>query len=395
MIKSARSHLARHPRARDALPAVLLVVLAVFASMAGPSGWHGPRAAPVLWTAAACVPLVWRSRAPVVVLAAVVAVEGLQLAVVADPVLLPGASLVALYTVASRLPRIRAWAIGLTVCVGMTAALAASRSEGILDTGTLAWFDVLVLAVAVGDTTRSRRAYLATLHDRAEHAERTREDEAARRVAAERVRIARDLHDVVAHHITLVNAQAGVARHLVLTDPEAAYRALGQLKDTSRAALDELRATVGLLRQDGDTHPRTPAPTLAELDDLAESFRRTGLPIDITVTGTPRPATPSVELAAYRITQEALTNTAKHAGPATAHVHLDYGESTLRVDITDTGGGSPTVATNHDGHGLIGMRERAHAFGGTLDTGTSDRGGYRVTAELPLPITTGNPGAPR
>ncbi|MYS86676.1 sensor histidine kinase [Embleya scabrispora] len=201
----------------------------------------------------------------------------------------------------------------------MTAALAASRSEGILDAGTLAWFDVLVLAVAIGDTTRSRRAYPATLHDRAEHAERTREDEAARRVAAERVRIARDLHDVVAHHITQVNAQTGVARHLVLTDPEAAHQALGQPKDTSRAALDELRATVGLLRKEGGAHPRTPSPTPADLDDLAESFRRTGLPIEITVTGTPRPATPSVELAAFRITQEALTNTAEHAGPATAH----------------------------------------------------------------------------
>ncbi|GCD95935.1 sensor histidine kinase [Embleya hyalina] len=395
MIKSARNRLARHPRARDALPAVLLVVLAVFASMAGPSGWHGPRAAPVSWTAAACVPLVWRTRAPVLVLAAVVAVESVQLAVVADPVLLPGASLVALYTVASRLPRARAWAIGLVVCAGLTAGLAAARSRSILDAHTLAWFDVLVLAVAIGDTTRSRRAYLATLHDRAERAERTREDEAARRVAAERVRIARDLHDVVAHHITLVNAQAGVARHLVLTDPEAAYRALAQLTDTSRAALDELRATVGLLRQDGDTDPRAPAPTLADLDDLAASFRGTGLPVEVTVIGTPRPAAPSVELAAFRIIQEALTNTAKHAGPATAHVRLDYGEGTLRVDVTDTGRGGPAGAADHDGHGLIGMRERAHAFGGTLDTGTGDRGGYRVTAELPLPLTPGDSGAPR
>ncbi|MFE2868194.1 sensor histidine kinase [Embleya sp. NPDC059259] len=393
MITTVRDYLAAHRRAKDAFPGALLLVVSVFASMAGPSGWHGPRAAPVLWTAAACAPLVWRSRAPVLVTVAVASVEVVHLASAPGQPLVPGASLIALYTLASRLPRRQAWVIGLVVTVALTVALAASRSDEVFAAGTLASFDLLVLSVALGDLTRSRRAHLAALSKRAEQAERTRDDEAARRVTAERVRIARDLHDVVAHHITLVNAQAGVAQHLVRTDAEAAYQALGQLKDNSRAALDELRATVGLLRQDDDvSEPRTPAPTLADLDDLAASFVHTGLPVQVTITGALRPAYPSIELAAYRITQEALTNTAKHAGPgATARVHLDYGDTALRVEITDTGNGvraADMAAT--DGHGLIGMRERAAAFGGTLTAGPGRGGGFRVVAELPLPQDPGD-----
>ncbi|GAA4991066.1 histidine kinase [Yinghuangia aomiensis] len=392
MISNVRDHLAAHRRARDAFPGLLLVAISVFASMAGASGWHGPRAAPVLWTAAACVPLVWRSRAPVTVAVAVVAVEITHLAVASDQLLVPSSSLIALYTVASRLPRQRAWPIGLTVAVLLTIALALDGSDEFFAAGTLASFDLLVLALALGDLTRSRRAHLLALRQRAEQAERTREDEAARRVTAERVRIARDLHDVVAHHITLVNAQAGVAQHLVRTDAEAAYLALGQLKENSRAALDELRATVGLLRQDDDAaESRTPTPTLADLDNLAASFRHTGLPVDVTVTGTPRPPSPSVELAAYRIAQEALTNTAKHAGPdAHARVRLDYGDAALRLEITNTGEVVPPSAITTSGHGLIGMRERAAASGGILTAGPRPGGGFCVSAELPL---SADPGA--
>ncbi|MYW01886.1 sensor histidine kinase [Streptomyces sp. SID3343] len=391
MFTATRDFLAGHRRARDAVPAAVLVVVSVFASMAGGGGWHGPAAGPVLWMAAACLPLVWRSRYPMMVTAVVFAVEGIHLAVVPDAGIVPGAGLVALYTLASRLPRPTSWVIGLSASVLMTVALAAARSESVLSVGALASFDLLVLAVAIGDTTRSRRAYLAALRERAEQAEHSREDEAARRVTAERVRIARDLHDVVAHHITLVNAQAGVAQHLVRTDAEAAHRALGRLKETSRAALDELRATVGLLRQDDDTvDPRAPTPRLDDLEDLAATFRRAGLPVEVTLTGVRRPPSPSVELAAYRIIQEALTNTRKHAGPATAHVRVDYGEHVLRLDVTDDGRRTVTPDKAGSGHGLIGMRERAHAFGGTLGTGPAPTGGFRVTAELPLPPALGD-----
>jgi signal transduction histidine kinase len=387
MITTVRNYLAAHRRAADAFPGVLLIAVSVVASMAGTSGWHRPHAGPVLWTAAACVPLVWRSRAPIAVTCLVAAAEIAQLAVAAEQPLVPGASLIALYTLATRLPRPQAWTIGMTVSLALTSAVAAARSDQIIAAGTLGSFDLLVLSLAVGDLTRSRRAHLVELRLRAEQAERTRDEEAARRVTAERVRIARDLHDVVAHHITLVNAQAGVAQHLVRTDAEAAYQALGQLKENSRAALDELRATVGLLRQEGDSaESRAPAPTLADLDDLAESFRRAGLTVDVTVTGHPRRPAPSVELAVYRIAQEALTNTAKHAGPgARAHVHLHYGPTTLHLAITDTGRGAGAPQTSTSGHGLIGMRERATAFGGTLTAGADPGGGFRVTAQLPLP----------
>ncbi|WP_052850218.1 sensor histidine kinase [Streptomyces avicenniae] len=389
MIRDVWRVLQSWPRARDAFPALVVVAVAVPVSMAGTSGaWHAPREGVVAWTALACVPLVWRSLLPWQVTGAALALEYAHVLAVPEDGLLPGASLVALFTAASHSSRRVAWSAGVALATATTLLLALARSEPVLTSGGVLVFDLLVLATALGDTSRSRRAYVAALRERAERAEQTRALEAARRVTQERMRIARDLHDVVAHHITLVNAQAGVARHLFRSDPQAAYLALEQVQDTSRAALDELRATVGLLRQDGDRpDPRTPTPGLADLEELAGSFRHTGLPVTVTRTGASRPSAPSVDLAAYRIIQEALTNVAKHAGPATAHVRLDYAEETLRVTVTDTGRGplTSTGGGGAGGHGLIGMRERAAAFGGRLTTGPARPHGFRVEADLPLP----------
>jgi signal transduction histidine kinase len=215
---------------------------------------------------------------------------------------------------------------------------------------------------------------------------RTVDEEARRRVTEERVRIARELHNVVAHHITLVNAQAGVAHHLMRANPEQAYAVLAHIKDNSRAALDELRATVGLLRQPDDAPgSRAPIPTLADLDALVSGFRASGMPVSVARVGDPSPVAPATELTAYRIIQEALTNTHKHASATRTAVVLDYGVHSLRITVTDDGRpGAPKGAGT--GHGLIGMRERATAIGGTVTAGPQPEGGFQVVADLPLSL---------
>ena len=378
---------ARHDRIRDASPAVVLIVVAVAAAAAGNSGWHAPRAAGVAWTALSCVPLAFRSRWPLPVVVLTLAVELTAMALVPDRVSTPAASLVTLYTLATRSGRRTAWTVGVIAAVAITAVYATTHQEPLLVGTSLLRFDFAIAATALGDAVRSRRLHLARVEARAERAERTREEEARRRVAEERVRIARDLHDVVAHHITLVNAQAGVAHHLMRTDPDRAYEALAHIKETSRAALDELRATVGLLRQPDDApDSRAPLPGLADLDALIGGIRAGGLSVTVTRTGLPRPVAPATELTAYRIIQESLTNTHKHARAAHADVFLDYGAATLRVTIGDDGRGH-TPKGPGTGHGLIGMRERATAIGGTLTAGRTPDGGFRVVAELPLSLT--------
>jgi signal transduction histidine kinase len=385
-VTEMRRWLARHDRIRDGLPATVVIVVAVGAAAAGDSGWHAPRAAGVALVALSCVPLVFRSRWPLPVAVLTLAVDLTVMALSPDHALTPAASLVALYTLATRSSRRTAWIFGTTASLAITGVYAATHHEPLLVGTSLLRFDFAIAATALGDTVRSRRRHLAQVEARAEHAERTREEEARRRVTEERVRIARELHDVVAHHITLVNAQAGVAHHLMRTDPDRAYEALAHIKDNSRTALDELRATVGLLRQCDDApDTRTPIPGLADLDTLISSVRTGGLPVTVTRTGVLRPLAPSIELTAYRIIQEALTNTHKHALAAHADVALDYGATTLRVTITDDG--PPHAAKGPGtGHGLIGMRERATAVGGTVTAGPRPEGGFRVVAELPVSL---------
>ncbi|MEU2334263.1 sensor histidine kinase [Streptomyces sp. NPDC006654] len=385
-----RQWFARHERARDALPAVLVVLVAAAASAAadGGSGWHAPRAGLVAWTALACLPLVVRSRWPLPVVLVTLAVDLTHLVLVPDFSLATAASLVALYTFANRTGRRAAWTAGLAASLAITAVYALGRSVSPLAGDSLLRFDLAIAATALGDAVRSRRLRLAEAEARAERAERTRETEARRRVTDERVRIARELHDVVAHHITLVNAQAGVAHHLMRTDPDRAYQALAHIKDNSRSALDELRATVGLLRQPDDAPDSpVPLPGLDDLDTLVGSLQAGGMPVRIERTGLPRPVAPTTELTAYRIIQEALTNTHKHAGAAQALVALDYGADTLRVTVTDDGRpGRPKGPGT--GHGLMGMHERAAAIGGSVTTGPRREGGFRVHAELPLTLAS-------
>ncbi|MET8982782.1 sensor histidine kinase [Streptomyces sp. NPDC004539] len=383
-----RQWLARHDRVRDALPAVPLAVIAVAATAVGKSSWHEPHWAEALWTALSCAPLVVRSKWPLGV-ALVTLANGLTLMAFAPgTVAAPAAGLVALYTLAVLGERRTAWAVGVAAAVAITGVFAATHSESLVGGASLLRLDAAIAATAIGRAVRSRRDHLAQARARVELAERRQEEEALRRVTEERVRIARDLHDVVAHHITLVNAQAGVAHHLLHDHPDQAYEALAQIKDTSRAALDELRATVGLLRQPDDApESRAPVPRLADLDSLVDGMRAGGLPVWVARTGCPVPLAPATELTAYRIVQEALTNSHKHAYATRVAVVLDYGPHTLRVTVTDDGlPGAPQGPGT--GHGLIGMRERAVVVGGTVTAGPRPEGGFQVVADLPVSFST-------
>ncbi|MFJ9903180.1 sensor histidine kinase [Streptomyces sp. NPDC101152] len=381
-----RRWLARHERIRDVLPTVPVTLVAVAATAVGESGWHEPRWAEAVWTALSCLPLVFRSRRPLGVALVTLALDLALMSFAPYIALTPAASLVALYTLAVRGSRRTAWIVGVAASVAITGVYSASHPDAVLGASSLVRLDLAIAATALGRAVRSRRDHLAEARARVELAERTREEEARRRVTEERVRIARDLHDVVAHHITLVNAQAGVAHHLLRTDPDRAYEALAHIKETSRAALDELRATVGLLRQPDDAaDSRAPLPGLADLDTLLGGIRAGGLPVTVTRTGLPRPVPPATGLTAYRIIQESLTNTHKHASASHAVVALEYGVATLRVVVTDDG--RPRAPQGPGtGHGLIGMRERATALGGTVTAGPHPDGGFQVVAELPLSL---------
>ncbi|MEV0353889.1 sensor histidine kinase [Nonomuraea sp. NPDC050680] len=261
------------------------------------------------------------------------------------------------------------------------------------DTSRLATVAATPLVAAVfGRSTRHRRAYLTIMEERARRAEESRDEEARRRVAGERLRIARELHDLVAHQITLANAQATVAAHLFATRPEQARTSLDELVGTTRHALDELRATVGLLRQPEDTADTSaltePAPGLSQVPELLSTFRRAGLAVSMHEDGTARPLPPAIDLTAYRVIQEALTNVTKHAATGGAEVRLVWDRDHVTITVTDDGGGARKAQERPPGYGLIGMRERAAAVGGTLVAGARPEGGFRVSTRLPLPTAS-------
>jgi signal transduction histidine kinase len=260
-------------------------------------------------------------------------------------------------------------------------------------------------AWVLGRAQNRRLAYTAKLEALNDQLATEQELRARWAVAEERGRIARELHDVVAHSVSVMVVQAGAARRTLAASPDQATTALGQIESTGRQALVELRRLLGLLR-DGDRADGAalaPQPSLDHLESLAAAAREAGLPVEVTVEGDPRPLPAGVDLSAYRIVQEALTNSLKHAGPARARVRVRYGADDLTVQVDDDGpggqdaGGGLVVVTlgpegelevsgrrTEGGNGLIGMRERVALFGGTLETGARPGGGYRVAARLPL-----------
>jgi signal transduction histidine kinase len=218
--------------------------------------------------------------------------------------------------------------------------------------------------------------------DRVMAAARTRKEEELRRAGEERLRIAQELHDVVAHHISLINVQASTALHLVDRQPEQAAPALSAIKDASKEALVELRSIVGILRQSGESAPRQPVAGLDHLDHLISRTERAGLEVHKIVHGDPRPLPTGLDRAAFRITQESLTNVVRHARATSATVRIQYGEQALVLQIDDNG--ESLTAQPKEGNGISGMRERATALGGTLTANRTPTGGLRITATMPL-----------
>ena len=374
---------ARRVRGTDALLALLAILIAM-AELAY-SRQHALRA-PTMPQLALMVTgagaLILRRRHPRAV-AAVAVLCGTAFPFAAPhDVLADIPSMVALYTVASRTDRRRAVTFGAAAAILLTASSVVWLPDHFNDIHNLLPVNYVAAAVAVGDSVRNQRALLRQERRRAAEAEQGREAEARRQVREERIRIARDLHDVVAHHITLVNAQAGVAHHLMRTDPDRAYQALAGISETSRAALDELRATVGLLRSDDEPETRQPAPSFERLDELLSTVRRGGFEVEVTRHGAARPLTPTADVAAYRIIQEALTNAGKHGTGPTARLGLTYAGDLLRVEVTNEArAGRQGPGT---GHGMIGMRERAESAGGRFHAGLRADGVFVAGAELPL-----------
>ncbi|WP_447036947.1 sensor histidine kinase [Streptomyces sp. DSM 118878] len=389
-----------HPLAVDATLASTVLICMIVGSFVEPYGEQGgphwtwgtrsPAPLSLLLMALGALALCFRRRAPWTVLAATCAASITELLTGEPRAPVVMCAVIALFTVAATTDRSTTWRIGLVTMAGLTGVAMLSGSLPWYAQENLGIFAWTGMAAAAGDAVRSRRAFIDAIQERAERAERTREEEARRRVAEERLRIARDLHDVVAHHIALVNVQAGVAAHVMDKRPDQAKEALSHVRDASRSALNELRATVGLLRQTGDPEaPTEPAPGLSRLDELVDTFRHAGLPVEVALgqVGLDLPA--AVDLAAFRIIQEALTNVRKHAGPgAKAEVSVVRVGPNVEVTVIDDGGrGTPGGAepnTDGGGHGLLGMRERVTALGGSCTAGTRYGGGYRVHAILPV-----------
>ena len=293
---------------------------------------------------------------------------------------------IALYTVVALGEPSRRVSLGIALAATGALGLAAfigdphrPASAWAIDAGWMA------AAILFGDAMRSRRELASEAEARAQAAERTREEEARRRVTEERLAIARELHDVVAHTVALINVQAGVAAHVFDSNPTAARAALGHVRDATHATLNELRAMVGVLRERADgSVPLEPTRGLDGLDDLVARVQRAGLEVTLQRRGQAHALPPHVDLAAYRIFQEALTNVLSHNGPSRVDVELDYGTRELALRVTNEAGPLQAPSRPSSGHGITGMRERAAAIGGSLEAGPRPGGGFEVRATLPL-----------
>ncbi|MFN0094957.1 MAG: sensor histidine kinase [Dehalococcoidia bacterium] len=237
------------------------------------------------------------------------------------------------------------------------------------------------VAAIIGRTFRNRAQLLALLEDRAAHAERERQQERARAVAEERARIAMELHDIVAHGVSVMVVQAGGARLVADSDPAAAKRAMETIEQTGRASLVEMRRLVGLLRMDDAEAALAPAPGIARIDELADEMKRAGLAVHISISGDVRPLVAGLDLAAYRVIQESLTNVLKHAHVAEASVRLYFARSALEIEVENLG---ERASVEEIGNGLIGMRQRVGMFGGNVDAGPRQQGGFFVRATIPF-----------
>jgi len=298
------------------------------------------------------------------------------------------AILVLVYTLAAHVDRPRSLRIGLVVgavLVAVMSAGVASEEEGLPLIAVVANAIIFATAWTIGDSVRSRQAYLAEVEARADRAERDREAAAVQAVEDERARIARELHDVVAHSVSVMVVQAGAARRVLERNPDQTAESLSVIEATARDALDELRRLLGVLRAEHAPAAVVPQPRADDVTTLVEQWRDAGLDVHLEVEGPRLDLAPGVSLTVYRLVQEALTNVMKHAGPARAEVRIRHVPAEVMIEVTDDGRGplcDPDLPSA--GQGLIGMRERVELFGGQLEVGPRPGGGFRVRAHLPL-----------
>ncbi|MFC8866994.1 sensor histidine kinase [Streptomyces sp. NPDC057148] len=372
-----------HPYAVDAAVA-LLVLFAVSLQWLFPDegddplSWQG-----WLLGAATALPLVWRRAAPFATACAVSVATPAQAMHHAPPPDLMYGGFVVLYTLAAlgrpwqRRLMLAGWLVGVAVTI--------RHNEDAEPFEYAFQLLSIVCAYALGVLARTQRAYTAELEDRARRLERERAADTARATAQERARIARDMHDILAHAVSLMVVQAEAGPVVVRSDPARAEAAFDAIAGTGRDAMSQLRRILGVLKEaQPGTGPRLPQPGVDGLWGLVRQVAEsTGLRVELRVTGEPRPLPPDTGVAAYRITQEALTNTVKHAYASSATVGLDWGDEEVTLTVTDDGRG-PSLAPGGGGHGLIGIRERAAACGGDAVTGGGPDGGFRVAVRLPV-----------
>ncbi|MER5371942.1 sensor histidine kinase [Streptomyces sp. NPDC002553] len=388
----------RHPSGVDGFWAFVLFGISVVADTSTRNTGQGTDDPALIVPVAflLCLVVALRRRMPEGMLLLAGAIGVAQLALDVATMAADFALLVIVYTVAATGVR---WSSWLALGTGLSAATLAQMRWP--NGQTSAWGNVAIvvfqtvpfaLAWVLGDSMRTRRAYFAQLEERASRLEKEREAQAKVAVAAERARIARELHDVVAHNVSVMVVQADGAAYVLDAAPDQAKKALETISSTGRQALAEMRRLLGVLRtgEHQESGEYVPQPDVEQIKDLVEQCSGSGLPVDFKVEGTPRPLPSGVELTAYRIVQEALTNTRKHGGPhAGASVRLVYFDDGLGLLVEDDGKGAPHElyeegGIDGQGHGLIGMRERVGMVGGTLDAGPRPGGGFRISALLPL-----------
>jgi signal transduction histidine kinase len=372
---------ATSPLLADALLAAALLALGLYETFTtSVDGSQALRAAAI---GLVTLPVALRRRAPLA--AAVVSSSGLLLEGVSMDAMNSLAELLAglvlVYSVPRHLPLERAVLAIPAFVVGIGAHRLASPGSGLADL----LFDIAFVtgAWALGSAARARVLRNAELEERAERLEHERTVAAERAAAEERLRIAGELHDIVAHALGVVAVQAGAAEQVLASDPDRARETLTEIRSTVREAVVEMRRLLGVLRAaEGDG--LTPQPSLAQLGQLVERVRRTGLEVDLVVEGAARALAPGVEVSAYRIVQEALTNVVRHAGASRATVAVRYLPDAIDVEVRDDGRGANGDGAGQAGHGLVGVRERVALHGGTLAVGPLASGGFEVRASLPL-----------
>jgi signal transduction histidine kinase len=381
-------NLLRNPRVQgsgDALLAAVLAFTSVVPVLGGDPSWGRPKALGVALALLSTVPVAWRARYPLSAAAIVLAANAACIFAAApnQAAFQPFVALVlTFYSAGSRAEGRRALWVPPVLAVAAIPVFVAAVVHGQDAGNAIPSFVWLLAAWAVGRSVRSWRLKSIALELANRELAEQRELQAQAAVTVERGRIARELHDVVAHNVSMIVVQAGAAARVLDGDQPDVRNALEVIASTGRETVDEMRALLGVVRSDDGPATLKPQPGLADLEQLVSGVREAGLPVTVRIEGSPRPLPPALDLSAFRIVQEALTNTLKHAGPAQAQVTVRYEDGLVTLEITDTGHG-PQGAWG-TGHGLVGMRERAAMFGGQLEAVQADGGGFTVRARLPL-----------